>query len=145
MAQHKDVTLQVMSGNSKKRKGTAPVPPSAITLPEERGKLESFLKEQIELENRIVQAAQESVQSTANELVRKLIEGIALNSRKHALLLGALLAHLQTRTPFISEEKRDQLESSIQEHIQLEAKVIQTYCSILRPPTPISNKSCNTS
>ena len=114
-------------------------------MPKEKENIVSFLEEQVELENRIVQAAQESVQSTANELVRKLIEGIALDSRKHTLLLGALIAHLQVRTPFISEERRDRLGNTIREHIELEAKAIETYNSLLSKATDPRVKSYNTS
>ncbi len=96
--------------------------------------LVKFLKEQVKLERRIVRVARASVKNTRNKLVRYLIEGIAIDSRKHALLLSALLAHVEGRTPFISEEKRNQLGDTIRDHIRLEAQAIETY-SVLIPKT----------
>ena len=87
----------------------------------------SFLKEQIKLEEKIVLMAKSSVKSTKNELVRRLIEAVAIDSNKHALMLQAIIGHLELKTPFISEEKRDELGDKIQEHIKLEASAIQTY------------------
>lgn len=91
----------------------------------------AFLKDQITLEGKIVKIAKASVKNTKNELVRYLIEAIAIDSNKHALMLNALLAHLQSKTPFISEEKRDELGKNVQEHIKMEAYAIKTYGDLL--------------
>lgn len=97
----------------------------------EKDKLMAFLKDQIILEEKIVKIAKASVKNTKNELVRYLIEAISIDSNKHALMLNALLAHLQSKTPFISEEKRDELGTNIKEHINLEALAIKTYGALI--------------
>jgi rubrerythrin len=93
----------------------------------EKDKLKTFLREQIELEEKIIKKAKASVKNTKNELVRYLIEAIAIDSNKHALLINAILARLESKTPFIDEKKRDQLGNDIMEHISLEAHAIKTY------------------
>ncbi len=97
----------------------------------EKDKFMAFLKDQITLEGKIVKIAKASVKNTKNELVRYLIEAIAIDSNKHALMLNALIAHLQSKTPFISEEKRDELGKNVQEHIDMEAYAIKTYSDLL--------------
>ncbi|MFX1474144.1 MAG: ferritin family protein [Promethearchaeota archaeon] len=97
--------------------------------------LSKFLKEQVQLEKRIIRAAKASVKNAKNKLVRYLIEGIALDSSKHALLLNALIAHVKSQTPFISQEKRDELGENISKHIELEAQAIETYRDILPKTT----------
>ena len=97
----------------------------------EKEQLKTFLKEQIVLEEKIVRKAKASVKNTKNELVRHLIQAIAIDSNKHALLLNAILARLESKTPFIDEEKRDQLGNNIKEHINLEAHAIKTYQELI--------------
>ncbi len=49
-----------------------------------------FYKKQIELETKIIQAAEESVEDMENKIVKELILAIAIDSKKHASLLGVL-------------------------------------------------------
>jgi rubrerythrin len=97
----------------------------------EKDQLSAFLNKQIALEEKIVKIAKTSVKNTKNELVRYLIEAIAIDSNKHALLLNAILARLESKTPFIDEAKRDELGENIKEHITLEAKAIETYSNLI--------------
>lgn len=89
--------------------------------------LKAFLKNQVALEGRIVRMAQKSVKDTKNQLVKNLIQAIAIDSNKHALMLNAILARVESKTPFIEETKRDELGKDIQTHIELEAEAINTY------------------
>jgi rubrerythrin len=97
----------------------------------DKDELIKFLKEQITLEEEIVATAKESVKNTENQLVRRLIEGIAIDSNKHALILQAIIAHIESKTPFITEEKRNELGNNISHHIELEAKAIKTYSDLI--------------
>ena len=63
--------------------------------------------------------------------MRYLIEAIAIDSNKHALLLNAIIARLMSKTPFIDEAKRDELGNNIKEHISLEGKAIKTYGELI--------------
>jgi len=101
----------------------------------EKNEFIKFLKEQILLEEQIVAIATASVKSTKNQLVHHLIEGIGLDSKKHALILQAIIAHLESKTPFITEEKRNELGRNISHHIELEAKAIKTYSTIIPKTT----------
>ncbi|MFX1563312.1 MAG: ferritin family protein [Promethearchaeota archaeon] len=103
----------------------------------DKNKLKSFLKDQITLEEQIVATATASVKTTENRLVRRLIEGIAIDSNKHALILQAIIAHLESKTPFITEEKRNELGKNIRHHIELEAQAIKTYSNLI-PKSPDS-------
>ncbi len=97
----------------------------------EKEQLKAFLREQITLEEKIIRIAKASVKNTKNELVRHLIQAIAIDSNKHALLINAILARLESKTPFIDEKKRDQLGNNIKEHISLEAHAIKTYQELI--------------
>ncbi|MFW9830204.1 MAG: ferritin-like domain-containing protein [Candidatus Thorarchaeota archaeon] len=93
--------------------------------------LKAFLKNQIALEEKIVRIAKKSVTDTKNQLVKNLIQAIAIDSNKHALMLNAILARLESKTPFIEETKRDELSKDIQAHIELEAEAIDTYKQLI--------------
>ena len=90
-----------------------------------------FYKKQIELEKLIVETAEKSVADVKNQLVKELIMSIALDSRKHASLLSALIVMTTEVSPYIEEEKLDVLSENIKKHIELEAKAIQTYKELL--------------
>ncbi len=94
-------------------------------------KLVDFLKEQIALEKEIIDISRESIEDLKNLLVRELIRGITMDSQKHALLLGALMAMLSEPTPLIEESNFDHIKATIEKHIALEAKAIETYREIL--------------
>jgi rubrerythrin len=86
-----------------------------------------FYKKQIGLEDKIVEKANESVRNVKNLLVRELIEGIAMDSKKHASMLNALVAMHTKSTPLLQEEITDELEKNLKEHIALEQEAIDTY------------------
>ncbi|MHA2292084.1 MAG: ferritin family protein [Candidatus Hodarchaeales archaeon] len=86
-----------------------------------------FYKKQIELENEIVGKAENSVKGIQNYLIRELILSIALDSKKHAGMLNALISMFTKPTPSIAEEFGDNLKKHIVEHIQLEQQAINTY------------------
>ena len=94
-------------------------------------KLVTFIDEQIKLEKEIVEISKESVADIKNELIKSLIQGITMDSKKHALLLGALKGLLVGPTPLIEEESFDKIKATIEKHIELEAKAIATYKKIL--------------
>jgi len=103
--------------------------------------LVKFLDEQIALEKEIVDISKASVDNIKNILVRELIRGITMDSKKHALLLGALKGMLTGPTPLIEEENFDEIKATIEKHIELEAKAIQTYKEILKDPPSESIKT----
>ena len=94
-------------------------------------KKDEIFKKQIELENEIIAAAEKSVAGIKNLLVKEIILSIALDSKKHANMLSALLAIQSTTQPFIPEEISKDIEENIIKHIKLEQKAIQTYKQLL--------------
>jgi len=94
--------------------------------------LKKFVKKQIQLERRIVEFSERSVEGLQQLLIRNLILGIARDSSKHALLLEALLAILDKDIRLISEEDRRRISESIDDHIRLEEEAIKTYSEILK-------------
>jgi len=94
-------------------------------------KLVKFIDEQIELEKQIIEISKESVDDINNVLIKSLIQGITMDSKKHALLLEALKGLLIGPTPLIEEENYDKIKATIEKHIELEAKAIKTYQNIL--------------
>ncbi|NHJ01159.1 MAG: ferritin-like domain-containing protein [Candidatus Heimdallarchaeota archaeon] len=90
----------------------------------------NFYKKQIELEKKIVEAAEAAVVDMKNITVRELILGIAKDSTKHASLLDALIALNIGTTPLLREEITDQLKFNLEEHIRLEEQAIDSYKDI---------------
>ena len=91
-----------------------------------------FIDEQIVLEKKIVEISKKSVEDIKNVLVRDLIRGITMDSKKHAILLTGLKGMLEGPTPLIEEENYDLIKETIEKHIELEAKAIDTYRSLLK-------------
>ncbi|MHA2246867.1 MAG: ferritin family protein [Candidatus Hodarchaeales archaeon] len=86
-----------------------------------------FYKEQVKLENTIVKKAEKAVYGLENILIRELILGIALDSKKHAGMLNAMINMYTKPTPSIAEEFGEDLKDAIAEHIKLERKAIESY------------------
>ncbi|MBY9001053.1 MAG: hypothetical protein KGD64_09075 [Candidatus Heimdallarchaeota archaeon] len=91
----------------------------------------SFFKKQIELEKKIVQAAEDSVEDMENKIVKELILAIALDSKKHASLLEVLTTMNTSFEPYINEKSLDKIAENIKKHIDLEAQAIETYKELL--------------
>lgn len=93
--------------------------------------LAEFCKNQIELEAEIIKISQESAKNIKNALIKEMIISITIDSTKHRSMLSAIIGMLEEPTPFIDEEKRDELAKNVEKHIQLEAKAIETYKKLL--------------
>jgi len=90
-----------------------------------------FYKKQMELEKKIIQAAEESVEDMENKIVKELILAIALDSKKHASLLEVLTTMNTSFVPYIDEKSLDKIAENIKKHIDLEAQAIETYKELL--------------
>ncbi|MFX0013041.1 MAG: ferritin family protein [Promethearchaeota archaeon] len=86
-----------------------------------------FYNDQITLEKTIVEKAEKAVQGIDNVLIRELILGIALDSKKHAGMLSALISIYTKPTPSVAEKFGEELKKSIAEHIELERQAIEVY------------------
>ncbi len=99
-----------------------------LLLDEEKVK---FYKKQKELEKRIIQAAEDSVEGMENKIVKELILAIAIDSKKHASLLEVLMTMNTSSEPYIEEKSLDKIAENIKKHIELEAQAIETYKELL--------------
>lgn len=86
-----------------------------------------FIDSQIDLEMRIIKIVEENVSQLGNAFIKDLLLAISQDSNKHAALLKSLRRAVEGPTPFISERERDKIRNGIQQHIDLEAKAIETY------------------
>ena len=92
-----------------------------------------IIEEQVEVEKIIVEIANESVKSLKNVLIRELIKGIALDSKKHSMICEALLtSEEKLATPLIDESESKMIRETIERHIQLEARAISAYQKALK-------------
>lgn len=89
--------------------------------------LRNFFREQIKLENKIVDLAEANAKATDNILISELIRGIALDSIKHGSMLSAAIELISGSTPLIEEQQMEDLGDHIKEHIKLEEEAIRTY------------------
>ncbi|MHA1975449.1 MAG: hypothetical protein ACW98F_08100 [Candidatus Hodarchaeales archaeon] len=102
-----------------------------------------FYERQIELEEDIIQAAEASVSRVKNILVKELIIGISQDSKKHKSILKGISALREKTTEgirLISEEEREELRHSIETHIQLEQRAIETYREMLGEISDVREK-----
>ncbi|MFW9905932.1 MAG: hypothetical protein ACFFFH_16540 [Candidatus Thorarchaeota archaeon] len=93
---------------------------------EERIKL---YKTQIQLEKKIVNTAESTAKDIDNAMVREMILGIAMDSRKHESLLNTLIS-LHEKFALIDEELTNQLKKNLENHIKLEKKAVDSYQKI---------------
>ncbi|MHA1239066.1 MAG: ferritin family protein [Candidatus Odinarchaeia archaeon] len=91
-----------------------------------------FFKKQIELENKIVETANKSASDVQNVLIKELIQGIALDSKKHASLLESAIELLEEHRPLIGPKERRALAEDIKTHIKLEEEAISTYQQLVK-------------
>lgn len=102
---------------------------SAIPDPQ---KLLSFLRDTIDLEEKIVRAAEKNTRELKSIFVKELLGGIALDSMKHANILRGMIAMVAGPAPFLTEEEMSRLKEGISEHIELEAEAIGIYEDLLK-------------
>ena len=91
----------------------------------------AFYEEQVGFENTIVKKAEASVEGVHNIMIRELLLSIALDSKKHASMLTALISLLTKATPSVPEEISSEIKNNIAEHIEMEAEAIETYQKLL--------------
>ena len=99
-----------------------------------------FYSKQIELEKKIIAAAQKSVKGVLNPLVREMILAVAIDSQKHETMLQALLDRLTGPSPAIDEKVSDEIANAIQEHVELEAQAVKLYKDYLDSQCCTDNK-----
>jgi len=97
-----------------------------------KDELMDFLKEQIKIENRIVESLNNSLGEMGNPVVRGVLKGISLDSVKHAEMYASAVSLLTSVQPALTQEHLDKQRELVEKHIRLEAELIEKISKKLR-------------
>jgi rubrerythrin len=90
-----------------------------------KDELVNFLKEQIKIENKIVQSLNKTLPELANPPVKGVLKGISLDSLKHAEMYASAVTLLTSVSKALTQENLDVQKDLVEKHIQMEAELIQ--------------------
>ncbi len=85
----------------------------------------TFFENQIDLEKKIVESAQDAINEIENEAVSTALRGISLDSSKHAEMYRSAINLLSATTVALNEEQLDLQKKVISDHIKMEEAVIK--------------------
>ena len=83
----------------------------------ESKKLVDFLKNQVKVENMIVESLNNSVEDMTNPAVKGVLKGISLDSMKHADMYASAINLLTSVPPALTQEQLDTQRELVQKHI----------------------------
>jgi hypothetical protein len=89
------------------------------------------MKEQIKIEDRIVQSLNKSLVDVGNPAVRGVLKGISLDSVKHAEMYTSAAALLTSVSRALTQENLDKQKDLVEKHIQMEAELIEKISKML--------------
>ena len=84
-----------------------------------------FIKEQIKVENEIVDSLNKGVADISNPVVRETLKSISFDSMKHGEMYSAALKLLTGTTPALAQEQLDRQRELVEKHIRIEADLIK--------------------
>lgn len=87
--------------------------------------LVNFLKEQVKIENKIVQSLNKSLVDIDNPTVKGVLRGISLDSVKHAEMYTSAVQLLTSMPKALQQEQLDQQKNLVEKHIQMETTLIE--------------------
>ena len=90
-----------------------------------KDELVNFLKEQIKIENKIVNSLNSALVEIGNPPVKGVLKGISLDSVKHAEMYDAAVKLLTSVSPALTQEHLDKQRDLVEEHIHIEAELIE--------------------
>jgi len=83
-----------------------------------------FLKEQIKIENQIVDSLNRSLDEIGNFAVRGVLKGISLDSTKHAEMYSSAIGLSTSVQQALTQENLDKQRKLVEKHMRLEAELI---------------------
>ncbi len=101
-------------------------------------KLTVFLKEQIKIENEIVESLEKSLGEIRNPAVKGVLKGISLDSVKHAEMYASAVGLLTKVHAALAQEQLDKQRDLVDKHIRAEAALIEKITK--RMPTVENDK-----
>ena len=93
--------------------------------------LTNFLREQIKIENKIVESLNNALVEIRNPAVKGVLKGISLDSVKHAEMYAAAVKLLTGVSPALTQEHLDKQRELVEEHISIEAELIERISEII--------------
>ena len=96
-----------------------------------KGELVVFLKEQIRIENKIVESLNSALREIGNPAVKGVLKGISLDSVKHAEMYAAAVKLLTSVSQALTQEHLDKQRELVKEHIRLEVELIERISEII--------------
>jgi rubrerythrin len=90
-----------------------------------KDELVQFLKDQIKVENKIVDSLNKSLPNIGNPTVQGVLKGISLDSVKHAEMYASAVRLMTTVSKALTQENLDQQKDLVEKHIQMELVLIQ--------------------
>ncbi len=96
-----------------------------------KDELTNFLKEQIKIENKIVESLNSSLGEIGNPAVRGVLKGISLDSVKHAEMYASAVNLLTSVPPALTQEHLDKQRELVEKHIRMEAELIGKISEVL--------------
>jgi rubrerythrin len=87
--------------------------------------LVKFLKDQIKVENKIVESLNKSLPEIGNPTVKGVLKGVSLDSVKHAEMYSSAVMLMTTVSKALTQENLDKQTDLVEKHIQMEAELIQ--------------------
>jgi len=89
-----------------------------------KDELIDFLKEQIKIENQIVDSLNRSLDEIGNFAVRGVLKGISLDSMKHAEMYSSAIGLSTSVQQALTQENLDKQRKLVEKHMRLEAELI---------------------
>lgn len=90
-----------------------------------------FLREQIKVENKIVDSLNKSLPEIDNATVKGVLKGISLDSIKHAEMYASAVRLITTVSKALTQENLDKQKDLVEKHIQMEAELIKKIGKVL--------------
>jgi len=90
-----------------------------------KSELVNFMKEQIKVENEIVDSLNNALVDVKNPPVRGVLKGISLDSMKHAEMYAAATELLTSVSQALTQEHLDKQKALVEKHIRMEAELIK--------------------
>jgi len=90
-----------------------------------KNNLVEFLKNQITVEKEIVASLEKPLLSMKNQAVKGVLQGISLDSIKHAELYMSAITLLTGASTALTQENLDEQKALVEKHIQIESELIK--------------------
>jgi len=90
-----------------------------------KDELVKFLKDQIKVENKIVESLNKSLPQIGNPAVKSVLKGVSLDSVKHAEMYSSAVTLLTSVSKALTQENLDEQKDLVEKHIRMEAELIQ--------------------